>query len=105
MRNRCSPTSRERFNYVTLAWYLASTYEDVYITAECLKQTGDAQDADGFRDCLFGITWNGATGESYGFDDLGEVTGLAPAVVEVLPTGERNEDNKGFKVVGPAIIE
>ena len=96
---------RERYDYITLAWYPVSTYDDVYITVECLKPTGDDRDADGFRDCLFGITWNGATGESYGFDDLGEVTGLAPAVVEVLPTGERNEDNQGEKVVGHGTIE
>jgi branched-chain amino acid transport system substrate-binding protein len=96
---------RERYNYVTLAWYLASAYDGVYITAECLKQTGDDQDADGFRDCLYGITWEGTIGESYGFDELGEVTGLAPAIVEVLPTGERDEDNQGFKILGAASIE
>ena len=96
---------RERYNYMTLNWYLASAYDDVYITAECLKQTGDDQDADGFRDCLYDITWNGAIGESYGFDELGEVTGLVPAVIEVLPTSERNEDNQGLMMVGPATVE
>ena len=28
---------RARYDYVTLPWYLASGYDDVYITAECLK--------------------------------------------------------------------
>ena len=96
---------RERYNYVTLAWYLASAYDDVYITTECLKQTGDDQDADGFRDCLYDITWNGTIGENYGFDEFGEVTGLAPAVVEILPVSERNGDNLGFKVLGAASVE
>ena len=38
---------REKYDYVTLPWYLGSAYDDVYITAECLKQTEDDQDADG----------------------------------------------------------
>ena len=96
---------REKYDYVTLAWYLGSAYDDVYITAECLKQTEDDQDADGFRDCLYGITWSGAIGNSYSFDSNGEVVGLSNVVVEVLPTGERNEDNQGYKVLGPAPLE
>ena len=93
---------RARYDYVTLPWYLASGYDDVYITAECLKMIGDDQDADGFRDCLYGITWNGAIGESYSFDSNGEVVGLANAVVEVLPESERTEDNNGYRILGPA---
>ncbi len=96
---------RGKYDYVTLAWYLGSAYDDVYITAECLKQTEDDQDADGFRDCLYGITWSGAIGNSYSFDSNGEVVGLSNVVVEVLPTGERNEDNQGYKVLGPAPLE
>ena len=93
---------RERYGYITLPWYLGSAYDDVYITAECLKKTGDDQDADGFRDCLYDITWSGAIGDGYGFDSNGEVTGLTNVVVEVLPTSERTEDNYGYKVLGPA---
>lgn len=96
---------RERYDYVTLQWYLGSAYDDVYITAECLKQTEDDQDADGFKDCLYNITWSGAIGNNYSFDDNGEVVGLANVVVEVLPTGERTEDNQGYKVLGPAPSE
>ena len=96
---------RERYNYLTLAWYVGSAYDDVYITAECLRRTGDDQDADGFRDCLYDITWDGAIGDNYGFDELGEVTGLLPAIVEVLPTDDRNEDNQGLKMVGYAVID
>ncbi len=96
---------RERYEYVTLSFYLASAYDDIYITAECLKQTEDDQDPDGFRDCLYDITWSGAIGESYGFDELGEVTGLGPAIVEVLPVEERTVDNEGFRLIGPAVIE
>ena len=96
---------RERYDYVTLQWYLGSAYDDVYITAECLKQTGDDQDADGFRDCLYGITWSGAIGDGYSFDDKGEVVGLSNVVVEVLPTAERTEENYGYKVLGPAPVE
>ena len=58
---------RDKYDYVTLPWYLGSAYDDVYITAECLKQTGDDQDADGFRDCLYDITWSGAIGTDYSF--------------------------------------
>ena len=93
---------RERYDYVTLPWHLGSAYDDVYITAECLKKTGDDQDADGFKDCLYGITWSGAIGYDYSFDSNGEVVGLSRAVVEILPTSERTEDNYGYKVLGPA---
>ncbi|MXW29803.1 MAG: ABC transporter substrate-binding protein [Chloroflexi bacterium] len=92
---------RERYNYVTLPWHLGSAYDDVYITAECLRQTGDDQDADGFRDCMYGITWSGAIGDDYSFDADGEVVGLSRVVVEVLPTAERTADRK-YKVLGPA---
>ena len=93
---------RANYDYVTLPWYLASAYDDVYIAAECLKQTKDDQDADGFRDCLYDITWTGAIGENYSFDADGEVVGLANAVVEVLPASQRTDDNNGYQILGPA---
>ena len=93
---------RENYGVVTLPWYLGSAYDDVYITAECLKKTDDDQDADGLRDCLYDITWSGAIGDSYSFDSKGEVVGLSNLVVEVLPMGERTEDNQGYKVLGGA---
>lgn len=96
---------RTRYGQVTLPWYLGSAYDDVYITAECLKKTDDDQDADGFRDCLYDITWSGAIGVNYSFDDKGEVVGLSNVVVEVLPMGERTEDNNGYKVLGGAPTE
>ena len=70
---------------------MGSAYDDVYIAAECLKQTGDDQDADGFRDCMYGITWSGAIGQGYSFDSNGEVVGLSRVIVEVLrwPSGRR----------------
>ena len=92
---------RERYDYVTLPWHLGSAYDDVYIAAECLKQTNDDQDADGFRDCMYGITWSGAIGDNYSFDANGEVVGLSRVVVEVLPVAERTEERK-YKVLGPA---
>ena len=96
---------RERYEYLTLAWYLGSAYDDVYIAAECLKQTNDDQDADGFRDCLYDITWSGAIGDDYSFDENGEVVGLANVVIEVLPSDERTDDNLGYKVLGQAPTE
>ncbi len=96
---------RENYGYVTLPWYLGSAYDDVYITAECLKQTNDDQDADGFRDCLYGITWSGAIGDGYSFDTNGEVVGLANVVIEVLPSAERTEQNNGYRVLGAAPTE
>ena len=92
---------RERYRYVTLPWHLGSAYDDVYIAAECLRQTGDDQDAEGFRDCMYGITWSGAIGDDYSFDADGEVVGLSRVVVEVLPTAQRTADRK-YKVLGPA---
>ena len=92
---------RQRHDYVTLPWHLGSVYDDVYIAAECLRQTNDDQDADGFRDCMYGITWSGAIGSNYSFDDQGEVVGLSRLVVEVLPVAERTEDRK-YRVLGPA---
>ena len=91
---------RERYKYVTLPWHLGSAYDDVYIAAECLRQTNDDQDADGFRDCMYEITWSGAIGDDYSFDSDGEVVGLSQVVVEVLPVAERTEDRK-YKVLGP----
>ncbi len=96
---------RAKYDYITLPWYLGSAYDDVYITAECLKQTGDDQDADGFRDCMYGITWSGAIGDNYSFDEKGEVVGLSNAVVEVLPVAERSDNNQGYKVLGGAPTE
>ena len=96
---------RAEYDYITLPWYLGSAYDDVYITAECLKQTEDDQDADAFRDCLYEITWSGAIGDGYSFDANGEVVGLSNVVVEVLPVSERTEENQGYKVLGPAPIE
>ena len=91
----------ERYSYVTLPWHLGSAYDDVYITAECLRQTNDDQDADGFRDCLYAITWSGAIGDNYSFDANGEVVGLSRVVVEVLPTEQRTPERK-YRVLGPA---
>ena len=96
---------RANYGYVTLPWYIGSVYDDIYITAECLKQTGDDQDADGFRDCLYGITWSGAIGDNYTFDENGEVVGLANVVIEVLPPAEQNQENHGYRVLGAAPIE
>ena len=96
---------RARYDYITLPWYLGSAYDDVYIAAECLKQTGDDQDADGFRDCMYEITWSGAIGSDYSFDEKGEVVGLTNVVVEVLPVAERTDENYGYRVLGPAPTE
>ena len=96
---------RFRYNYVTLPWYLGSAYDDVYISAACLKQTDDDQDADGFRDCLYGITWTGAIGQEYSFDENGEVVGLSNVVAQVLPLAERTDENFGYSVLGAAPTE
>ena len=83
---------RERYGVpASLPWFQGSAYDDVYIAAECLKQTEDDQDADGFRDCLYGLTWSGAIGDNYSFDENGDVVGLSNVVVEVLPVAERTE--------------
>ena len=86
----------------SLPWFQGSAYDGVYIAAECLKQTNDDQDADAFRDCLNSITWSGAIGDDYSFDENGDVVGLSNVVVEVLPIAERTEDNLGYRVLGPA---
>ena len=88
----------------SLPWFQGSAYDDVYIAAECLRQTNDDQDADGFRDCLYSLTWSGAIGDNYSFDENGDVVGLSNVVIEVLPTAERTEENLGYRVLGPAPI-
>ena len=93
---------RTRYGYVTLPWFIGSAYDDVHIAAACLRQIGDDQDADGMRDCLYDITWSGAIGDDYGFDEDGEVVGLSNAVVEVLPLSERTPENNGYKLLGAA---
>ncbi|MCY4435730.1 MAG: ABC transporter substrate-binding protein [Chloroflexi bacterium] len=96
---------RQRYDYVTLPWHLGSAYDNVYIAAECLRRTGDDQDADGFRDCMYEITWSGAIGNDYSFDADGEVVGLSRLVVEVLPVAERTAENHGYRVLGSAPTE
>ncbi len=96
---------RQRYDYVTLPWHLGSAYDNVYIAAECLKRTGDDQDADGFRDCMYELTWSGAIGNDYSFDADGEVVGLSRLVVEVLPVAERTTENHGYRVLGSAPTE
>ena len=89
-------------NVATIPWFQASAYDDVYIAAECLAQTGDDQDADGFRDCLNGLTRSGAIGDNYSFDEYGDLAGLSNVVVQILPVSERNDDNLGYVVLGQA---
>ena len=84
-----------------LPWFAGSASDDVYIAAECLRQTKGDQDADGFRDCVYGLTWNGATGDDYSFDENGDVVVLPNVVIEVLPTAERTEEHLGYRVLGP----
>ena len=86
----------------TIPWFQASGYDDVYIAAACLKQTGSDQDAAGFRDCLYNLTFSGAIGDNYRFDANGDIAGLGNVIVQVLPLAERNEDNLGYRVLGPA---
>ena len=93
---------RERYGFVTLPWFLGSAYDGVYIAAECLGKTGDDQDANGFRDCLYDLTYSGAIGDDYSFDDKGEVVGLSNVVVQVLPLAQRTADNQGYQVLGAA---
>ena len=72
------------------------------MAAACLAQTGDDQDADGFRDCMYDITFSGAIGDDYTFDEDGEVVGLGNAVVQILPLAERTDDNLGYVSLGQA---
>jgi len=95
---------RERYDYTTLEWYMGSAYDDVFITAACLAQTGDYQDAAGFRDCLYNMSSFEGTIGTYTFDSDGEVVGLSNAVAEVLPVAERTSTNAGWKILGPAPI-
>ena len=93
-----------RFEIVApFPWFQGSAYDDVYIAAECLKQTNDDQDSDGVRDCLYDLTWSGAVGDNYSFDENGDVVGLYNVLIEILPTAEqRTEENLGYRVLGPA---
>ena len=94
---------QERYEYLTLPWFLGSAYDDVYITAHCLGITNDDQDADGFRDCLYDLEgWDGTIGTGYSFDEKGEVEGLSNVVAEVLPLAERTSANQGLKILGAA---
>ena len=48
------------------------------------------------------LTWSGAIGDDYSFDENGDVVGLSNVVVQVLPVAQRNDDNLGYEVLGPA---
>ena len=91
-----------RYGYSPQPWFVSSAYDTVYLTAECLKQTGDDEDAAGFRDCLHDITWNGVISDDYSFDADGEIFGLSPSIVEPLPVAERTPANHGLRITGPA---
>ncbi len=93
---------RNKYGYITLNWFLGSGYDTVYIAAECLGHTEDDQDADGFRDCLYDLTYSGAIGDNYTFDEQGEVVGLTNVIGEVLPVNERTEINNGLHIIGQA---
>ncbi len=94
---------KERYNATaTWPWFQGSSYDTVQIAAECLKQTEDDQDADGFRDCLYDLTWSGAIGDNYSFDENGDVVGVSHVVIEVLPVAERTEENLGYRLLGAA---
>jgi branched-chain amino acid transport system substrate-binding protein len=95
---------RARYAFTTLQWYMGSAYDDVYITAACLEQTGDDQDADGFRDCLYNMEPFSGTIGTYTFDDKGEVVGLSNVVAEVLAMADRTPENSGWKILGPAPV-
>ena len=91
---------QDRYGYVPrFPWHAAGAYDNVYMVAVCLGQTGDDQDVDGMRECLSGISFSGVLGDDYGFKEGGYVDGLSPVVVEVLPEGEKTEENKGYVVV------
>ena len=82
-------------------WFQGSAYDGVYIAAECLSRTNDDQDAEGFRDCLYDLTWSGAIGDDYSFDENGDVVGVSHVLIEVLPVAERTDENLGYRIVGP----
>ena len=92
----------ERHGHSSLSWFIAGGYDNVYLASECLKQTGDDQDAAGFRDCLNAITWSGAISERYGFDADGEIVGLSTVLVQPLPAAERTPENHGYRIIGPS---
>ena len=91
-----------RYGYTPQPWFVSSAYDTVYLASECLKQTGDDQDAAGFRDCLNDITWSGVISDDYSFDADGEIVGLSPSIVEPLPVAERTPANHGIRITGPA---
>ena len=90
-----------RYGVAPWPWFQGSAYDGVYIAAKCLRQTNDDQDADGFRDCLYSLTWSGAIGDEYSFDKNGDVAGVSHVVIEVLPVAQRTPENLGFRVLGP----
>lgn len=92
----------ERHGIAPWPWYQGSAYDGVYIAAECLRQTNDDQDAEGFRKCLHELTWSGAIGDDYSFDENGDVTGISHVLIEVLPVAERTDANLGHRVVRTA---
>ena len=92
---------RTRFGAVApWPWFQGSAYDGVYIAAECLKRTNDDQDSAGFKDCLYNLTWSGAIGDEYGFDENGDVEGVSHVLIEVLPLEERTEENLGYRNLG-----
>ena len=47
-------------------------------------------------DCLYGLTWSGAIGDSYSLDENCDVVGVSQVVIEVLPVSQRVEEEPGL---------
>jgi len=79
---------KEKFGFITLEFAAAGSYDGVYLIKECAEEVGSIEDTAAIRDCLYNTSYVGALG-TYNFDSDGEMVGLVPVVVKVLPISER----------------
>jgi branched-chain amino acid transport system substrate-binding protein len=89
-----------KYGFTTEEFYMANSYDAVYLIKQCAEEAGSIDDTHGIRQCLDDLEdFTGLVG-TYHFDEEGEVVGIGMRVVEVLPLGGPREDSLiGYEVV------
>ena len=93
--------SKAKFSYVAHVPHLEIAYDSINIAAECMKQTNSDQDIPAIRNCIHASQWNGASGEEFSLLENGDVYKIEEIVVEILPLGAQNSENRDLRMLEP----
>ncbi len=88
---------RERYGFTTIEFVMAASYDSMYLAAQCIEEVGSITDTVAIKQCLDDIeNYEGALGNYY-FDEEGEIVGIEPLLIEILPVDQRTTNNLGYK--------